>query len=83
MLGYMEPLLSYTTLMLSYMRLMLRYMVLMSGYIRPLLSYTRRLLPHVEVHRALGNHRKPRDISQVKVQRLSKQQYIDEHSSIY
>ena len=72
-LGYMEPMLGYTTLSLS---LMLRYAELMSGYMRPLLSYTGCLLPHVEVHKALANHRNPREPFHPRVQTLSKHTYI-------
>ena len=53
------------------------------GYIRPLLSNIRPMLryisglgPHVEVHRTLGTYRNSRKLNKVRVQRLSKQQYI-------
>ena len=53
------------------------------GYIRPMLSHIRPMLryisglgPHVEVHRTLATYRNPWELSQGKVQRLSKQQYI-------
>ena len=77
MLRYREPMLSYAELMWAYMRPALSYTALMLSYMRLMLSYTWVMLPHVEVHRALGPGRNPRNLNHVGLQTLSKHQYMD------